>query len=341
LEELPNPFLVRLIGPSDLELHVDGEYARSFRVLDLGTLTRSAAEAAVHDAGDGATVLVVYRRSSPDARDLLRDAGLSYVGADGRVLLQASPVFIDRERAPGQAAASVSDWSSASEGLTAARNPFAVRSSRVARWLLLHGEESFSIGELAKRVELSGAAVSRAVQALDQMALVETSSSDVDARTREVRLKRPVALLEAWLPNWQRRRLQRVVWDIDAQDVGHVLDQLQTAALPDDLQWAIGGLVGASQTGDTYVVPSDVVVWIAPEGIATLADGLMPTSSRGGRGTLRVTATPDPWTLSLASRPGALALPVVDPVQLWLDCSSEGERALEAAAGIAYSMGWT
>jgi hypothetical protein len=34
-------------------------------------------------------------------------------------------------------------------------------------------------------------------------------------------------------------------------------------------------------------------------------------------------------------------LPVSDPVQLWLDCSSEGERALEAADTVAAVAGWS
>jgi len=48
---------------------------------------------------------------------------------------------------------------------------------------------------------------------------------------------------------------------------------------------------------------------------------------------------PDPWTLGL-SRP-VDELPIADPVQLWLDCASEGERALEAADAVAQFMSWS
>ena len=54
---------------------------------------------------------------------------------------------------------------------------------------------------------------------------------------------------------------------------------------------------------------------------------------------VRVAVALDPWTLSLARRIDGL--PVVDPVGLWLDCASEGERALEAAEVLADIAGWS
>jgi hypothetical protein len=48
---------------------------------------------------------------------------------------------------------------------------------------------------------------------------------------------------------------------------------------------------------------------------------------------------PDPWTLKLA-RP-VNGLPVADPVQLWLDTASQGERALEAAEAVADHANWS
>jgi hypothetical protein len=198
-------------------------------------------------------------------------------------------------------------------------------------------QQSFVISQLATDVELSVAAVSRAVQALDEMALVRTATAAGDARGREVRLGRPIELLNAWLAVWQRRRVQRTTWDVGADTVESAIKLVASAASERDVDWALGGLAGAAEVARA-VEPADAAVWIAPDDLAALAEVLMPERSRGGRGTLRVTAAPDPWTLALATARGKL--PVADPVQLWLDCSSEGERALEAADAVAKVMGW-
>lgn len=62
------------------------------------------------------------------------------------------------------------------------RNPFAKRSSRIPRWFLLHHEESFSLSELARLVDLNPAAVSRVVRALEEAALVGEATSDAVGR---------------------------------------------------------------------------------------------------------------------------------------------------------------
>ena len=74
-------------------------------------------------------------------------------------------------------------------------------------------------------------------------------------------------------------------------------------------------------------------------GSGTSAAVVKPLDARGARGTVELGLIPDPWTLGL-SRP-VDELPIADPVQLWLDCASEGERALEAADAVAQFMSWS
>jgi hypothetical protein len=337
VEGLPAPLSAEVTGPTAVLVRVDDKHATRFEVLEVSALTGEAVDEALDRAAAGKRRpwLVIYGRSSSASRERLREAGLSYLGADGRVLLQAPPLFVDRDRPTDRSTPRVG-WGTATSA-SLPRNPFAVRGSRVARWLLLHPEQSFVISELATHVELSIAAVSRAVRALDEMAVVQTATAAGDARGREVRLRRPIELLNAWLPVWQRRRVQRTTWDIGADSVETAIKSMASAASERDVDWALGGLAGAAEVA-RGVEPADAVVWIDPDDLAGLAEVLMPERSRGGRGTLRMTAAPDPWTLTLATASGRL--PVADPVQLWLDCSSEGERALEAADAVAKVMGW-
>ena len=205
-------------------------------------------------AGKRRPRLLVYDRSSPAGRERLREAGWSYMGADGRVLLQAPPLYVDRDR-PADRSTQQVGW-----GRTAnpagSRNPFAVRGSRVARWLLLHPEQSFVISELAAHVALSVAAVSRAVQALDELALVQTATAAGDARGREVRVSRPIDLLNAWLPVWQRRRVQRTTWDIGADSIASAIKLVVSAAAEQDVGWALGGLAGAAEIAGRWSRPT-------------------------------------------------------------------------------------
>jgi len=115
-------------------------------------------------------------------------------------------------------------------------------------------------------------------------------------------------------------------------------DLLREAVENQPYGWAIGGLAGAAMVRRA-VEPVDVLVWASDEEAATLAKVLRPERARGGLGVVRIAVAPDPWTLGLARRIDGL--PVADPVGLWLDCASEGERALEATEVLADIAGWS
>jgi hypothetical protein len=252
------------------------------------------------------------------------------------VFIRAPGILVDRDeplrlRPTGR-------WELTAEEETSVRNPFAKRSSRVPRWFLLHHQARLSAGELAEAVDLNPAAVSRIVRTLEDAAFVREVDPGARGRRRDVRLERPLALLDAWLPLWQRRRVRQRIWDIGARDFDEALTLLAGAAREGSDGWAIGGLAGAASVRRA-VEPSDVLVWIAEDEVAALADALRPEPGRAGRGLVHVAVAPDPWTLGLARRDDAI--PVADPVQLWLDCASESERALEAADAVAEAAGWS
>jgi hypothetical protein len=109
------------------------------------------------------------------------------------------------------------------------------------------------------------------------------------------------------------------------------------AAARTDAAWAVGGLAGAAHI-DRVVEPADALVWIGDHAVDALAEKLFPQPAKPGRGMLRLAVAPDEWVLGLAEN--RTGIPVADPVQLWLDCSREGERALEAADAIRKRQDW-
>jgi DNA-binding MarR family transcriptional regulator len=336
--DLPSQLVTEASG-DQLRVAMPGGPSAVFRHLWVPTLTLRTVDEIVGDGDPGSKqpVFVSYQRGSAEARKAMRDAGISFAGDDGRTFIQAPGMLIDRDT---PLRPRLTDrWGVETEQHASARNPFAKRSSRVARWLLLHHQEPISVAEIAQAVDLNPAAVSRVVRALEDAAFVREVDPDAAGRRREVRLQRPRALLDAWLPLWERRRVRQRLWDIGAVDADEALARLAEAATHvGTRRWAIGGVVGAA-TVRRAVEPSDVLVWIDEDSVEAFANALQPEPGRGGRGLVRLAAAPDPWTLGLAGQVDAI--PVADPVQLWLDCASEGERALEAADAVAKAAGWS
>jgi hypothetical protein len=112
---------------------------------------------------------------------------------------------------------------------------------------------------------------------------------------------------------------------------------LQTAAHELKVPYAVGGVAGASFVRRA-VEPIDVVAWIQPDDADLWAERLAATPSRPAPGRVTMQLTRDPFVLSLAGDRGGIQ--VADPVQLYLDCRSAGERALEAADAVRAEMGW-
>lgn len=293
----------------------------------MDVLTRRRAESLVDEANaSDDPLLITFERSSPDARALLRDGRVSYAAGDGEVFLYAPPIYV--ERPPRRRAVALG-------GAPAA--PFAIRASRVPRWLLLHPEERPSFRQLATALELSEAMVSRTVHALVADALVAIESDPSDARLRLVRLRDAGRLLDAFERALTPRRPRRVTWDIGARDAPAAMQALHTAAEHLKAPYAVSGVAGASLVRRA-VEPTDVVVWIRRDDADLWADELMATPARPSAGRVTAQLTPDPFVLSLASKRDGIQ--VADPVQLYLDCRAAGERALEAADAIRVEMQW-
>lgn len=331
---LPPPLAAEAVG-EELRVSLPEGQQQRFLLVSVPSLTRRTAEEIVDRSQDNPSwpLFVSFGRSSPDGRTALRNAGISFAGEDGHVFVRAPGILVEREvptKAPGR---QPSEFGSESQ----IRNPFAPRSSRVPRWLLLHPEESVSPTALAKAVDLNPAVVSRILHSLHEAAFVDTEDA-TPRRRRALRLARPRALLDAWLPLWRRRRVAQYSWDIGTRAVDATIEALLDAAGKRD-DWALGGLAGAERLVRA-VEPVDVLVWTTEERIDELARALAPEPiPPGAPGALRVAVAPDPWTLKLAR--SIERVPVADPVQLWLDTASQGERALEAADALAARAGWS
>jgi hypothetical protein len=316
------------VGKRRAVLRLGGELAARFDVRRRDVLARRDVETLLGEelAGSVEPVLVVFEQSSPDARSVLREHGISYAAADGELFVLAPPVYV--ERPAGRRVALPSGSLPA---------PFAARASRVPRWLLLHSDRRPSFRDLARELELSEAVVSRTMRALADDGLVTIEADSSDARRRLSRLRDTAALLDAFERASAARRQRRVTWDVGARDVSTALSMVRGASARLDRPYAVGGLAGAALVR-RVVEPADVTLWIARDDFEAWAEELMATTARPGSGRIVAHLAPDPFVLTLADCRDDLQ--VADPVQLCLDCRVAGERALEAADAIRMEMGW-
>lgn len=315
------------IGERRASLRMEGRRLAAFRVRRVEVLTRGRAEAVATEAAESADpVLVVFERSSPDGRALLRERELSYAAKDGELFLFAPPVYVER---PAHRRATV--------GSGSAPAPFALRASRVPRWLLLHTGESPSVRELSREVSLSEAMVSRTIHALAEDALLEVATDPRDARVRRARVRDAGALLDAFERATAARRVRRVTWDLGVTDATAALEAWREAADRVSAPYAVSGIAGATFVR-RVVEPAQVTVWIDRADVDAWAEDLMASPARPGPGRITAQVAPDPFILSTASERDGVR--VADAVQLYLDCRLAGERALEAADAIREEMRW-
>lgn len=85
--------------------------------------------------------------------------------------------------------------------------PFARRSARIARWLLLHRGAEPTIDDLAAATGLSRPFTSQIAAALADEALTSVTIDSTDARRRRVAVRVPGALLDRLAAEWRRRRI--------------------------------------------------------------------------------------------------------------------------------------
>jgi len=316
------------IGRRRATLRTPEEVLVSFRVRRIDALSKAEAQRAISYVSDtDDPQLVVFRTASPEAKTLLRERRVSYAGGDGEWFLFAPPVYVER---PAQRVTMAAP--------AKAPSPFAPRASRIPRWLLLHKDESPSLGTLARRLELSEATVSRTARALASEGLAELIADPRDTRVRRLRARNTASLLEALERSAWARRVSRQTWDIGTRDAASAMNRWrETANTYTAAPYAVGGLAGAA-TVRRVVEPADVLVWLCREDLAGWSDRLLAEPARPGPGRVTVQVTPDPFVLQLASEHDGVK--IADPVQLYIDCRLAGERTLEAADAIRKVMGW-
>jgi hypothetical protein len=149
---------------------------------DIATLERAAA----HLARIGGVGVVAVPYMGPKARAWAADRGVSWADLSGNAEIRDDDLCIVVSGNPNRY--SSAGWPS---------NPFTPRYARVSRALLAHPDRWWKQADIAAEVELPSGTVSKVVQRLDGLDLLERNEAD------ELRARAPSLLLASWAQRYR------------------------------------------------------------------------------------------------------------------------------------------
>ena len=198
---------------------------------------------------------------------------------------------------------------------------FAPKSSRIARWLLIHPGKSFPQRELARAVGMDEGFVSRIVSRMVKDGLIRRDKSG------SVLVQDPAALLEAWRETYRIRAQARMRGHIAARTGEEALQRLAASCQNRGIAYAATGLgaawlythFAAYRIASLYLNEAPSPSWLAEIGFQEEA--------RGGNVWLI-----EPKDEGVFQGAGEVAgIRCVHPVQVYLDLKDHPERSAEAA----------
>ncbi|HKG40153.1 MAG TPA: hypothetical protein VKB25_14280 [Conexibacter sp.] len=266
----------------------------------------------------GETVLVlVVPHMSPAGASTAEAAGVSWMDLSGNASIRASGIRV-----------SVLGRPNAFPAIGRPATPFAPRSARVARMLLLDPERWWRQRDLVGETGLDDSQVSRVVRRLDDERLLTL-------RRRELRPADPRLLLDAWADDYRFDRHDVVLGHLSGSDGMDVARRLGERLSTSSVRHAFTGLPAA------WVIDHFAMFRLATAYVdgdpreAAKTIGLRP-SERGAN--VQLVGPNDPGVFAGSeTRDG---LPCVSIVQVYLDLLALPERAQEGAKHLRSEHLW-
>jgi hypothetical protein len=246
--------------------------------------------------------------------ELCRSQGVSYLDEAGNCRLSAPGFFLQVDgRKPVRAA---------KQGRV---DPFATKSSRIARVLLGSPKRDWQVQELADEAQVSLGLVAKVKRTLLDQAFVEEQN-------RRVHLRDPQGLLDAWAANYELSR-ERVALYV-MQKTGEAERKIAGWCSKQAVRFAVSDLAAAWWLNPTVRYHLSTI-YVEPREHADVVTELMRylEAKRVNSGANLVLVIPDDPFLLYQSRK-VDGVDVVSPVQLYLDLRKQPGRGEEAAQEI-------
>jgi DNA-binding MarR family transcriptional regulator len=243
-------------------------------------------------------------------RQLCAEAGVNWLDLSGNAHLEAPGLHVHVEGKPNQFAR---------PGRPS--TVFAPKSARIARWLLVHPEHSFSQQQLADATGLDKGLTSRVVRELEEQGLISRDDNGA------VKVADFDALLEAWREAYDFSKHHLVRGHVAARSSDDVLRQLAGGLKQSKAEHAATGLAAAWLLNQ-FAGFRLVVFYVAklPSEDERRAMGFHAESR--GENVWLVVPNDEGVFHGAAEREG---IRCVHPVQAYLDLKNHPERSAEAA----------
>jgi hypothetical protein len=281
-----------------------------------GQVDRAAAQ--LHRLEDeGFIPLLVVPYMSKAGAETAERQGLNWLDLSGNACIRAEGLHIWVQGRPNRL-----------KSAGRPSSPFAPKSARVTRTLLLDPARWWRQKDLVDATGLDDGNVSRIVRRLDDEALLER-------RERELRPREPDLLLDAWIQDYRFDRHHAVFGHLSGSGI-EIARELDDRLAGADIVHAFTGLPAAwAMTHFARFRLTSVFVDGDPHSIAEEVE-----MRRGEKGANVQLLGPDDEGV-FAGREEVDGLPCVAPVQTYLDLLSLPERSSEAAEHLrAERLGW-
>ena len=244
-----------------------------------------------------------------DARALCRQERIGYFDLAGNVGLDASRVYVLIDRRTDKR-----------EQKEQTRSPFAGKSERVARRMLLEAERRWKMRELAREAGVSLGLASMATSALAERGFV--------AKGREgVSLFDPAGLLDAWTSSYDFRRNPFIIYRSE-EDAGTLEARLVAGEDAPDGRYALTLWSGAHHLLPFEEPPTRLALYWTGEP-ESLARSLALRRDTGQTGVFVFQPYDEGFMWGATETQEGLH--VVHPLQLYLDLASGDEQELQLA----------
>ncbi len=200
-------------------------------------------------------------------------------------------------------------------------SPFAPKSSRISRWLLMHPGKFVAQRELAASTDMGEGFTSRIVRRLEEMELIERNEAGA------IRARDPDLLLDAWAEDHDFDGNHFLRGHVPVRSGEELLQKVPAGLWKKGQRCAATGLAGAwLLTGFAAFRTAAFYVSSFPDARALKRIGF----EEGETGSnLRWVVPRDDGVFQ--GNAEVQGLPCVHPVQVWLDLQGQQERAREAA----------
>jgi hypothetical protein len=250
-------------------------------------------------------------------RKLCKEAGISWLDLSGnadisahnlRLLITGQPNLF---KGPGRPA-----------------NPFASKSSRIARWLLIHSDKAMSQRELALKTDMDEGFTSRIISRLEAEGLVGRKKDGT------VQVLDPGLLLDSWQEVNDFNKHQILKGHIAERSSSEVLKKLSNLLVKNEMPYAATGLCAAWLLNE-YATFRIVTFYIKspPSGDLLKELGFREESSGSN---VWIVVPNDEGVFHGSNKVEGIRC--VHPVQAYLDLFGHPERAKEAAENIRHEI---